>query len=83
MITAQARVSPNSRSCSAQESGSAFANPATVRSAGAVPSMSAAMIRGEVKASDDGLGGDGLGGEIRRHLPAEGPVPILSALQVV
>ena len=34
-------------SCSAHEHGSALARPVTVRSAGAVPSTIAAMIRGE------------------------------------
>ncbi len=43
--------SPMLCSCSAHEHGSALARPVTVRSAGAVPSTIAAMIRGERKAS--------------------------------
>ena len=38
------------RSCSAHEYGSALATPVTVRSAGALPSMIAAMMRGDTKA---------------------------------
>ncbi len=37
--------------CSTHEHGSALARPVTVRSAGAVPSTIAAMMRGETKAS--------------------------------
>jgi hypothetical protein len=43
--------SPMRRSCMAHEYGSALARPVTVRSAGALPSTIAAMIRGETKAS--------------------------------
>ena len=38
------------RSCSAHEYGSALARPVTVKSAGAVPSTIAVMMRGDTKA---------------------------------